>query len=225
MPTTPSCAARSHADSPDVVDVGRELGLEGTDALHHPTAMPADALYPPPHSARFDFEATAAGAEWIDAYARRARVALANGDLGPAVLVHGDWRIENVNVSGGEVVAIYDWDSVCIEPELFAVATSSVTFCVDWSRPVGEHFPTNAEIRAFIGEYEAARGAPFSDAHRGLLAARIVYGLCYGARCEHADNHPEVADSQQGLLRRLGDALLTDGLSALDGRNETNRRG
>ena len=55
--------------------------------------------------------------------------------------------------------------------------------------------------------------------------ARIVYGLCYGARCEHADNHPEGADSQQGLLRRLGDALLTDGLSALDGRNETNRRG
>ena len=111
-------------------------------------------------------------------------------------------------MAGGEVVAIYDWDSVCIEPELFAVATSSVTFCVDWSRPVGEHFPTNAEMRAFIAEYEAARGAPFSDEHRGLLAARIVYGLCYGARCEHADNYPEVADSQQGLLRRLGDALL-----------------
>ena len=56
-------------------------------------------------------------------------------------------------------------------------------------------------------------------------SARIVYGLCYGARCEHADNYPEVADSQQGLLRRLGDALLTDGLSALEGRDETNRRG
>ncbi len=106
-----------------VVVVGRALELDGTDALHHPTAMPPDALYPPPHSARFDFEATAAGAEWIDAYARRARAALAAGDPGPDVLVHGDWRIENANVAAGEVVAIYDWDSVCVEPELFAVAT------------------------------------------------------------------------------------------------------
>ena len=89
--------------------------------------------------------------------------ALAAGDPGPDVLVHGDWRIENANVAAGEVVAIYDWDSVCVEPELFAVATSAVTFCVDWLRPIGEHFPTNAEIRAFIGEYETARGAPFSD--------------------------------------------------------------
>jgi Ser/Thr protein kinase RdoA (MazF antagonist) len=211
-PTVRAALARGLAR---VAVVGRAMDLDGIDALHHPTAMPPDALYPPPHSARFDFDATAAGAEWIDAYARRARTVLATADPGPDVLVHGDWRIENANVAGGEVVAIYDWDSVCVEPELYAVATSSVTFCVDWSRPVGEHFPTNAEIRAFIGEYEIARGAPFSDAQRGLLAARIVYGLSYGARCEHAVNYPEVADSQQALLRRLADPLLDHGLDAL----------
>ena len=213
--TTPRYAARSPADS-----------LASSGSVEHSGSTPPPRSVTPwpcratrstrrPHSARFDFEATAAGAEWIDAYARRARAALASGDCGPEVLVHGDWRIENVNVAAGEVVAIYDWDSVCIEPELFSVATSAITFCVDWLRPVGEHFPTNAEIGAFIGEYEAARGAPFSDPHRDLLAARMVYGLSYGARCEHADNFPEVADSQQGLLRRLGDPLLTDGLAAL----------
>ena len=43
----------------------------------------------------------------------------------------------------------------------------------------------------------------------------MVYHLAYGARCEHAISLPDVEDSQQGFLRRLGDALLTDGLAAL----------
>jgi Ser/Thr protein kinase RdoA (MazF antagonist) len=198
------------------VEVGRGLHLEAAAALHHPAAMPADALYPPPHSVRFDFAATAAGSEWIDDFARQARAALAAADLGLEVLVHGDWRIENLAVERGRVVAIYDWDSVCIEPELFAVATSAATFCVDWSRPVGEHFPTDAEMRGFVADYEAARGAPFTEAEQGMLAARIVYGLCYGARCERAIAYPEIDDSHQGMLRRWGGRLLARGLAALD---------
>jgi Ser/Thr protein kinase RdoA (MazF antagonist) len=202
------------------VATGRALELERDIALAHPTAMPADTLYPPPHSARFDFDATAAGSEWIDAYAQRARDALGARDPAPGVLVHGDWRIENVHVDTTQeravVAAIYDWDSVCVERELYAVATSAVTFCVDWERPTGEHFPSNPEMRAFIAEYEAARGANLDDAQRDVLAARIVYGLCYGARCEHAVGFPVIDDSQQGLLRRLGEPLLERGLAALD---------
>jgi Phosphotransferase enzyme family len=182
----------------------------------HPMAMPADALYPPPHSARFDFAATSARAEWIDDLATRARAQLAGAALASPVLVHGDWRIENVNVAGGNVVAIYDWDSVCIEPETHAVATSAITFSVDWSRSAGGRFPSNAEIGAFIADYERARGKAFDDSERAALASGMVYYLAYGARCEHADGHPPIADSQQGLLRRLGDSLLGDGLAALD---------
>ena len=130
----------------EFVTVGRALGLDQDPALQHPMAMPADALFPDPHSARFDFAATAAGAEWIDALATRARRVLDAARLDPPVLVHGDWRIENVNVAAGAVVAIYDWDSVCTEPEIFAVANAMVTHSVDWSRPVGEHFPANAAM-------------------------------------------------------------------------------
>jgi hypothetical protein len=197
------------------VAVGRDLDV-ARERLEHPMAMPANDLYPPPHSARFDFAATSAGAEWIDALARRARSALDGAKPGSRVLVHGDWRIENVHVVDGAVAAIYDWDSVCVQPEVFAVATAAVTFPVDWSRPAGERFPTNAEMRTFIAEYERARGEPFQDAERAALAPRMAYHLAYGARCEHADHHPPVDDSQQGLLARLGDPLLRRGLAVLD---------
>ncbi len=213
--TRPCGAALAHGLA-EFVTVGRALGLDDDPALQHPMAMPAAALFPEPHSARFDFAATAAGAAWIDALATRARHVLDAARLDPPVLVHGDWRIENVNVAAGAVVAIYDWDSVCTEPELFAVANAMVTHSVDWSRPVGEHFPANAAMRAFLTDYETARGEVFdADRHR-VIAARMVYHLAYGARCEHAISFPEVDDSQQGLLRRLGNALLTDGLAALD---------
>ena len=198
------------------VRVGRTLGLDQDPALEHPMAMPAEQLYPAPHSARFDFAATAAGSEWIDALATRARRVLDAARLDPPVLVHGDWRIENVNVAAGAVVAIYDWDSVCTEPEIFAVANAMVTHSVDWSRPVGEHFPANAAIRSFLTDYETARGETFAADQHLVIAARMVYHLAYGARCEHAISFPEVDDSQQGLLRRLGQPLLTDGLAALD---------
>ena len=100
------------------------------------------------------------------------------------MLVHGDWRIENVNVAAGAVVPSYYWDSSCTEPEIFAVANAMVTHSVDWSRPIGEHFPANAAIRSFLTDYETARGETFAaDQHR-VIAARMVYHLAYGARCE-----------------------------------------
>ena len=69
MATTRWCGARSRTDSPGSSRVGRTLGLDQDPALEHPMAMPAEQLYPAPHSARFDFAATAAGSEWIDTLA------------------------------------------------------------------------------------------------------------------------------------------------------------
>ena len=196
---------------------GRRLGLERDERLLHPSAMPVDRLFPEPHSARFDFDATAAGAAWIDDLARRARAVLeAVGTGRPDSFGHGDWRIENLAVRDERVVAIYDWDSVCVEPEIVPVATAAITFCVDWDRPAGERFPSDGEIRAFVDEYEDARGDRFHPRERDALAARMTYGLAYGARCEHAIRYVEIPDSQQGLLRRLGPVLLERGLDALD---------
>ena len=216
MATTRWRDARSRTDSPGSCTWAARSGSTRTRRSSIRWRCRPISSTPTPHSARFDFAATAAGSEWIDALSPRARRVLDVARLDPPVLVHGDWRIENVNVAAGAVVAIYDWDSVCTEPEIFAVANAMVTHSVDWSRPVGEHFPANAAIRSFLTDYEAARGETFAaDQHR-VIAARMAYHLAYGARCEHAISFPEVDDSQQGLLRRLGQPLLTDGLAALD---------
>jgi Phosphotransferase enzyme family len=182
-----------------------------------PMPVPEGALYPEPHSARFDFAATRPGAERIDELARAARVQLAECEPEPRVLTHGDWRIDNVRVDAGRVIAIYDWDSLSAVPETTAVATAALTFCVDWDRQAGRIFPTPAEMRAFITEYEGARGRAFRRPERRRLAASMVASLAYGARCEHADpiGVHRGKDSQQGLLRVLGPALITHGLAAL----------
>jgi hypothetical protein len=51
------------------------LGSEVADvhALSQGRTWPKKGLWPQPHNALFDFEATAAGAEWIDAFARRSK--------------------------------------------------------------------------------------------------------------------------------------------------------
>ena len=71
-------------------------------------------LYPQPHSKLFDFEATAGGAEWIDDFARRARAA--DSFEAQPVQGHGDWRVEHLRFSHGQIVAAFDWDSLNLAP-------------------------------------------------------------------------------------------------------------
>ena len=183
----------------------------------HPMSVPDGALYPTPHSPRFDFAATAAGAEWIDNLAARARARLGSSPHVPDVVVHGDWRIENLCVREGRLVGVYDWDSVHVAREVAAVATAATTFSVDWNQPAGNRFPHRREIGEFVSDYEAARGHELSAVERDVLAACMVSSLAYGARCEHADagRPPSGDDSQRGLLATLGQPLLDQGLAAL----------
>lgn len=59
----------------------------------HPGSL---ATSPPtPHSPVFDFEATSAGAEWIDALATEAAAVIAAAPA-PEVVVHADWRADNI---------------------------------------------------------------------------------------------------------------------------------
>jgi hypothetical protein len=186
-------------------------------AVAHPLKIRDGDLYPPPHSARFHFASTAAGAEWIDDLASRARAAIQTLPVGEIVVAHGDWRIENVCVVGESLRAVYDWDSVHVGREPNVLAPAVATFSVDWKRPAGDHFPSPREMADFVAEYETARGRRFSNAERRLLAASMVASLAYGARCEHADpgSPPDGDDCQRALLQRLGRALLDAGLDAL----------
>lgn len=168
-----------------------------------------DDLWHRPHDLRFDFPATATGAEWIDDAARPARSLLEATDL-PVVLGHLDWRVQNLAFAGVEVVAIYDWDSVAAVPEPALVGSASVIHPIDWRDALPDPLPTTAQLDGFVADYEAARGAPFTDHERAVLAAAQVWVTSYGARCQHSDDvlriFPEV-DHSRGWPRLLRDLL------------------
>lgn len=179
-------------------------------------APSGDELWPEPHDLRFDFPATASGAEWIDELAQAARQALAV-PAGDTVVGHTDWRAEHVRFDGDEIVAVYDWQSLAVAPEPALVGTVGHAFTADWSIPQPRRLPSLVEFRAFVTDYEAALGRTFSSREREAIDAAWVYAIAYGARCEHSDvgkgfpwAEPEPGEhSYRGLLARHGAALLT----------------
>jgi hypothetical protein len=173
-------------------------------ALLPPTG---EAPWPTPHSRLFDFAATARGAEWIDAIARRARACMQ--PAGRRVIGHADWRREHVRFRGDTPVLAYDWDSLVCEEEPALVGTVAHAFCADWSE-TGRQTPTLDEARAFIADYERARGRPFAADERRLAVASLAYATAYTARCAHSagGDQRETPDTFQYLLWHERERLL-----------------
>lgn len=182
--------------------------------LKHFHFQRGDSLYPQPHSRLFDFEKTAKGAEWIDEFARRARQVAPSEE--PPVLGHADWRVEHLRFADGRIVAAYDWDSLAFWPETELVATSAYAFTADWTLENIRRIPTADDIRAYVADYEQARGPAFSKHERRSLFAQCVYSIAYGARCAHSlepDKRDWQEDTWPYLLRHEGDALLRHAVS------------
>ncbi|HEY8287188.1 MAG TPA: hypothetical protein VIJ28_22595, partial [Chloroflexota bacterium] len=174
------------------------------------TPLPPGSLWPVPHSPIFDFEATAAGAEWIDRIAAEARETVTRCP-GEIVIGHADWSTQNCRFVGDTLSVVYDWDSLTRDKETTIVARAATTFPMDWLLSEPPVAPSPAEARAFIAEYEAARGVPFTDAEWAGMAASATYALAYGARLEHS-LHPDVTDFPAGggraRLAEYGNAFL-----------------
>ena len=148
---------------------------------------------------------------------RRARRVLDAAPLDPPVLVHGDWRIENVNVAAGAVVAIYDWDSVCTEPEIFAVANAMVTHSVDWSRPGRRALPVergDAQLPHRLRDRtrrDVRRPTGTASSRRAwCTTSPTVPGASTRSRSRRSTT------PSKGSCAASASALLTDGLAALD---------
>ncbi|HSU87189.1 MAG TPA: hypothetical protein VLL56_00045 [Terriglobia bacterium] len=147
----------------------------------------SEALYPQPHSKLFDFEKTAEGPEWIDAFAEGARRLEAHD--GKLMLGHADWRVQHLRFQDGKIVATYDWDSLAFRPETELIAISAHGFTADWTLEGIRRIPTANDIRAYVADYEVARGRPFSKHERKSLFATCVYCIAYSARCTHSLEH------------------------------------
>jgi hypothetical protein len=146
---------------------------------------PEGDLWPKPHNALFDFEATAAGAEWIDAIGAQAA---AVERVGREVVGHLDWAAKHVRFDEElQPTAVYDWDSITteLEPVVAGQAAASFTYTEELDLPVAR-WPTPNESGAFLAEYERARGAEFDERARRTAGAACVYLLAYASRCHHA---------------------------------------
>ena len=64
--------------------------------------------------------------------------------------------------------------------------------------------PTVDETRAFIADYEAARGVELTDDERRATHAAAVYVRAYATRCAHAVG----ADVDRGAVEAYAEALL-----------------
>ncbi|GCE12393.1 hypothetical protein [Tengunoibacter tsumagoiensis] len=160
--------------------------------------LPPGVTWGVPHSKLFNFEATAAGAEWIDEIASQAQAIKLQG-AGDLVLGHIDWGVKHFRYVGERVSVIYDWDSLLLEKEPIIVGRASGYFTYT------EYFggfrgPTNEEAQAFIAEYETARGQPFTPEEYQTIRAAKLYQLAYGARLEHA-LHPQETSYPEGSCR------------------------
>jgi hypothetical protein len=146
--------------------------------------LPDAPLWPTPHNVLFDFETTAAGAEWIDEIARAAKP-LRDSHVGELVIGHGDWTVKHFRFAGLRPTVVYDWDSLYADFETVYVGGAAATFTYTEHVPV-TLWPTVVEARAFFDHYERARGAAFAPEERGAAQAAAVYCRAYSTRCSHA---------------------------------------
>jgi hypothetical protein len=180
-------------------------GLVGGSSLRgHLVDAAADGLWPTPHSKLFDFSRPA---DWIDEVARAARARMQ--PAGEIVIGHGDWRAEHVRFDGDRIVGAFDWDSLCKEREPTLVGFTALAFCADWSRTPPAPAPTIDEARAFLVEYEAARGRAFEAGERRLCGAAFAYSCAYISRCGWGagDDQRDQPGTFQHLLASHGPTL------------------
>jgi hypothetical protein len=185
-----------HPEIRNAVAVGLQAIVQACDALVEGSALGpgvlgsmGHALWPTPHSKLFDFAATAKGAEWIDDIAARARERM--NPAGKIVIGHGDWRAEHIRFLADTPVVAFDWDSLCREREPALIGAVAHGFCADWSQGDKRQAPSLDEARAFVRDYQRARGKMFSTEERRLCGAHLAYASSYTARCGHAGGGDE----------------------------------
>jgi hypothetical protein len=151
-----------------------------------PSPVTADALWWPSHREGVDLERY--GGEWIDARAHAAQALVRAARL-PLLPAHLDWRVQNFIWREDRICAVLDWDSLHAASEPDLVGRTAAIFTAQWELPFPPS-PTHDEARAFLDEYETARGRRFGAEERRVVAASAEYVIAHLARQEYSYGHP-----------------------------------
>jgi hypothetical protein len=146
--------------------------------------VPDRNVWPRPHNALFDFEATTQGAEWIDDIACTA-LAVMRLATSRIVVGHLDWSAKNMRMGPESIAVVYDWDAVFLDRETFVIGAAAAHFPMTWELDVSGT-PDAREVMAFVQDYEEARGQAFTGTELEEVAASATYARAYTARCERA---------------------------------------
>lgn len=170
-----------------------------------PSPAIGPALYWPSHRAFIDLERPRVDAAFIDDRARAAQAIVRAAGL-PVQPAHLDWTIANMRFQAGKLAAVLDWDALSAASEPDLVGRAAALFTAQWDLPV-QLSPARDEARAFVAEYERARGHAFTAAERVVLAASADYAIAQVARLQQAAGETR-PDSYVELLRACADEPL-----------------
>ena len=177
--------------------------LDASELPLTPTRL--EALWPPPHRVWDHVELDDDESRFIDGHATAAQRAIKKSKL-PLVVTHLDWGVKNVRFRDDTVCAVYDWDSLHAASEAECAGRAAAQFTAQWDIPA-LLTPTPDEAKAFLEDYQTARGKRFSRAERTVAAASARYLVAHVARQELATGIPE-GDNFRGLLREYESAPL-----------------
>lgn len=99
--------------------------------------------------------------------------------------MHTDISCANIIVADGAVTAAYDMDSIAWIDELRCLGSVAVHFT--YTGDESSTLPAADEARAFIADYEFARGVVFTARDHARIDAAMIYAMAYTARCEGAN--------------------------------------
>jgi hypothetical protein len=146
------------------------------------------------------------GPAWIDDAARRVRERL-SACAAPVRIGHGDWESQNIRWSGGQPLAVHDWDSVIAQPEPAIVGLAAAVWPA--AGAPGEA-ATVAQSAQFIASYQRAADRQWAEGEAQDAWAAGLWVRLFNAKKDAADGGGPQLDRLAG---EIGDRLA---LAALD---------
>lgn len=183
-----------------------------SDLVHRAGSGPSWCQYqagpwPLPHDPIVDFLSTPDGYAWLDAYAQRAADQILTHRAAADVVVgHADWYAGNAAIAGGELVATFDWELVADAEAVIAGFTAA---CYAASSTSGGGLSTPEEVAAFLGDYDAVRGAPLTGPEQRAAAAAAAWIIAFNARWELGMRRPGPDGATLALLRERQEDYLS----------------